>query len=432
MASEQQRFIRQIYVVSTCLALLLGGVLVGVLWVFYGRQSTVPGWWSAAGIALTAYLIVSLLVITFGVSWAVRNVLRPLSNTSIVAGRVAQGDLTVSISSVGTRRGDELTLAVRSMLQELRTLVSAIRVSAGEAAAMAQQISASTQQMSASTEEVSSTCNDLTDRATTQAGLVRSAASDAARILAIAETLAASAEESAGRNAALAQLAKQHREELDRSSSGLQALAMEIERGSEEAVALAAASTEIEKFVAQTKAIARQTHMLALNAGIEAARAGEEGKGFAVVAEEVRKLAGQAAQAATQTSDTVAIVRDRVAGARDRLLRLAKGGEAARVTAHKAAEGLSHVADEAHQIDQWGRQISESSAEVRKLIEGIAARMGEVSGGTEDVAAAAEEIAASAQELSASTEQVARSAQALAGASQSLFAQVGRFKVEES
>ena len=49
---------------------------------------------------------------------------------------------------------------------------------------------------------------------------------------------------------------------------------MEIERGSEEAVALAAASTEIEKFVAQTKAIARQTHMLALNAGI-AAQVGE-------------------------------------------------------------------------------------------------------------------------------------------------------------
>jgi hypothetical protein len=54
MASEQQRFIRQIYVVSTCLALLLGGILVGVLWVFYGRQSEAPGWWSAAGVALTA------------------------------------------------------------------------------------------------------------------------------------------------------------------------------------------------------------------------------------------------------------------------------------------------------------------------------------------------------------------------------------------
>src|SRR5262249_52830016 len=159
-------------------------------------------------------------------------------------------------------------------------------------------------------------------------------------------------------------LARGHRDELDASSSGLQRLAEEIERGAEEAGALAAASEQIEKFVIQTKAIARQTHMLALNAGIEAARAGEEGKGFAVVAEEGRKLAGQAAQSATLAAETVQMVQDRVATARERLLRLAQGGQAARDAAHKAADGLAKVADEAHQTDEWGRQISRSSGEV--------------------------------------------------------------------
>jgi methyl-accepting chemotaxis protein len=430
MANTRRLFVQRMYLTAAGLLLGLGLVVVAMLWLFYGREHAGAGFWPAMLGALAVYLIFGGLVVMFVVSWSVRNILRPLGNTVVVASRVAQGDLTVAITSTGSRDADGLTHAVGSMLKQLRGLVGAIRTSAQEAAAMAQQISSSTQQMSASTEEVSGTCNDLTDRATRQAALVRAAADDAAKILAIAEALAGSAGEAAGRNAALARLARDHRDELDQSSAGLQRLADEIAHGVEEAVALAAASEEIEKFVTQTKAIARQTHMLALNAGIEAARAGDEGRGFAVVAEEVRKLAGQAAEAATETSETVRAVVTRVSAARERLMRLAHGGQAARDTAHKAAEGLARVASEANQSDEWGRQISRSSGEVRALIEGIAGRMQEVSSGTEDVAAAAQEIAASAQQLSASTEQVAGSAHALSETAQGLFGHVGKFKLE--
>jgi methyl-accepting chemotaxis protein len=427
---DRKLFVRKMYLTAGFLVVALGMTMAGTLWLFYGREHATVDFWGPLAAALGVYLLLGFLIVTFIVSWTTRNILRPLGNTVVVATRVAQGDLTVALTSVGTQQADMLTHAVGTMVKELRGLVSAIRSSSQEAAAMAQEISSSTQQMSASTEEVSGTCNDLTDRATKQAALVRLAAEDAEKILHIAESLASSAGEAATRNAALAKLARDHRDELDVSSNELQRLAEEIELGAEEASALAEASEEIGQFVIQTKAIARQTHMLALNAGIEAARAGEEGKGFAVVAEEVRKLAGQAAQAASLTSDTVRLVQERVATARDRLLRLAQGGQAARSTAHKAAEGLARVAAEAEQTDEWSRQISRSSGEVRSLIEGIAGRMQEVSSGTEDVAAAAEEIAASAQELSASTEQVAGSSHALAETANALFGEVGKFKVE--
>ena len=378
---------------------------------------------------LLAIVFIAVTLIVFRLR---RQVVQPMEQLAAVAMRVAQGDLRETRIEVpgNSQEVRSLVGAIETMLEELRQLVGTMRVNAAEAAGMAEQISASTQQMSASTEEVSGTCNDLTERATRQAALVRATAEDGHRILAIAEQLAGSAKERTDRNAALARLARMHKGRLDASSQELNKLAEEVELGASEAEALASASAEIEKFVAQTKAIARQTHMLALNAGIEAARAGAEGRGFAVVAEEVRKLAGQAAMSATSTSDTVRNVQSRVETTRERLLRLARGGEAARDAARTAAEGLSTVANEAEANDSWTRQISGSASEVQRLVQGIGERMTDISAGTEDVAASAEEIAASAQELSASTTEIATSADHMAKTARDLDSIVARFKID--
>jgi len=373
-----------------------------------------------------------LLVVSIIVHRLRRRVVDPMQQLARIAERVSSGDLrdarvTVPGASIEVQN---LIGAIGKMVEELRQLVGTMRVNATEAAGMAEQISASTQQMSASTQEVSGTCNDLTDRATRQAALVRATAEDGHRILTIAEQLAGSAQEMTERNAALARLARMHKGRLDASSQELNKLAEEVELGASEAEALASASAEIEKFVAQTKAIARQTHMLALNAGIEAARAGAEGRGFAVVAEEVRKLAGQAAMSATSTSETVRNVQNRVETTRERLMRLARGGEAARDAARTAAEGLSTVANEAEQNDSWTRQIAGSASEVQRLVQGIGERMTDISAGTEDVAASAQEIAASAQELSASTTEIATSADHMAKTARDLDTIVARFKLD--
>jgi methyl-accepting chemotaxis protein len=283
--------------------------------------------------------------------------------------------------------------------------------------------------MTASTQEVASTTGDLTERANQQALVVRAAAEDAGKILEIAHELAAGATQAAERNAALARLARSHRERLDESTAELARLAEEIERGATEAEALATASGHIEKFITQAKVIAKQTHMLALNASIEAARAGDEGRGFSVVAEEVRKLASQAAKAATSTSDSVQSIVAQVQAARERLIRLGKGGTAAREAAHAAAVGLMNVAADAEANDQWTRRISNSAGEVRGLIEGIAGRMKEVSVGTEDYAAAAQQIASAAEQLNASTEEISASAGHLAQAAEKLTGAVGGFKL---
>src|SRR5256885_1258194 len=270
-----------------------------------------------------------------------QRITEPVKAAGAIASRVAGGDLSVTVVTQRTEAAEvgDLLSSVHTMVVALRRLVGAIRTAADEAAAMATEISASTEQMSASTEEMTATCQDLTKRAAEQAHLVHGAADDAAKILHIATALAAGAEDSVRRNAAVADIARRHKDVLDQSTAQLAKLAEEVERGAKEAAALAQASAEIQKFVVQAKAIATQTNMLALNAAIEAARAGPQGRGFAVVADEVRKLASVAAAAAGGTGDTVRGVLARVEATRERLAPPPPGGAPARAAAHAAAPG---------------------------------------------------------------------------------------------
>ena len=360
-----------------------------------------------------------------------RRILTPLRDAERLAARVARGDLT-EIPDVSHARDDEvgrLTRALAAMVTGLRDVVGQIRAAASESSAVANEISAAAEEMSASTLEVSGTTTDLTERATRQAALAREAAEAAGQIREIAQTLAEGAQQAADRNASLVKLAQLNRERLGTSSDELAKLSIEVEQGTAEAEALREASAEIQKFVTQTKAIAAQTHMLALNAGIEAARAGEHGRGFAVVADEVRKLARQAEAAATTTQQTVGHVLRRVEETHRRLLRLAKGGTAARDAAQLSSQEMVRLTEEAEESDAWTRSISASADDVFQLLEGMSGKMGEINAATEEYAAAAEEIAASTEQLSATTQELAAVAHTLEDAAGRLTSEVKRFDV---
>ncbi|PYO97015.1 MAG: hypothetical protein DMD60_08405 [Gemmatimonadetes bacterium] len=388
---------------------------------------------TAAGIVLwTVVLFATTLALLFAFWRRLnRRVTEPVKAAGAIASRVAGGDLSVTVVSepTGAAEVGDLLSSVHTMVVALRRLVGAIRTAADEAAAMATEISASTEEMSASTAEMSATCQDLTKRAAEQAQLVRAGADDATKILQIATILAAGAEDSVRRNAAVADVARRNKEVLDQSTEHLAQLAEEVNRGAAEAEALARASSEIQKFVTQAKAVATQTNMLALNAAIEAARAGPQGRGFAVVADEVRKLASVAAAGATETADTVRGVLTRVQAMRDRLTQLAQGTGVARDAAQTAAQGLGTVAAEAQASDVWGREIAKMAGEMRTLVEEISARLGSVAQGTETLLASAEQIAASSEEQSASTEEIASSANQLAEAADKLTGAVKSFRL---
>ncbi len=411
--------------------LLYGAGAVALLFVFVGwitRSQPSPAFIWAAGVIVTAVELYALFSLSRRLS---RELTEPMRAAGTIASRIAGGDLSVTVSTHGAEASEvaELLSSVHAMVGALRRLVGAIRTAADEAAAMATEISASTEEMSASAQETAATSQDVSRRAGEQSQLVRAAADDAARILQIAAKLAQGADEAARRNADLSALARRHKEGLDQSTAQLAKFADEVAKGADEAKTLAQASERIQTFVAQTKAVATQTNMLALNAAIEAARAGPQGRGFAVVADEVRKLASVAAAAAGDTGETVRAVLARVQGIRDRLVRLAAGGVAAREASQTAAQGLTTVASEANANDSWSRDIAQSASELKSLVEEIATRLGTVAEQTDTLLASAEELAASGEEQSASTQEIASSANQLAEAADRLTGAVKSFRL---
>ncbi len=87
---------------------------------------------------------------------------------------------------------------------------------------------------------------------------------------------------------------------------------------------LEASSQKVNEIIQVIDSIAFQTNILALNASVEAARAGEHGRGFAVVASEVRSLATKTSNSSKEIRTMIEDIASRIAQGADQAL---KNGE---------------------------------------------------------------------------------------------------------
>ncbi|GGK51027.1 hypothetical protein GCM10011322_42630 [Salinarimonas ramus] len=360
-----------------------------------------------AAVGLLSAVAALAAVIVFGVT-------KPLSRITSGMGRLAQGDLDVSVE--GAERKDEIGALAKALDVFKANALEARRLTAEQqaeneakmrrAAALdaltkefENKVTALTQGLSSAATEMEATAQSMTgiaDQANTQTMTVASAAGQASAnvqtVAAASEELAASIQEITSQVASSSRIAGKAQDDAKRTDATVRSLASQTEK--------------IGSVVALINDIAGQTNLLALNATIEAARAGEAGRGFAVVAAEVKELAGQTSKATEEigaqiseiqnaTQDVVAVIQEIAATI----------GEMAAISTSVAAA-----------MEQQGAATQE-----------IARNVQEAARGTEQVTGSIERVRQGAGETGAAASQVLTSAQELARHSSSLGAEVGSF-----
>ncbi len=320
--------------------------------------------------------LVSAAVCALLAMWAVRSVTQPLREGIETLGRVAQGDLTVTVD---TQRGDEigqLLRAIGHLRQSLTSIVANVRSNAQSVATASAEIAQGNQDLSRRTEQQASELQHTSATMVTLGETVGHNADSAQE----ANHLATGASEAATRGGNVVSQVVETMREISRSSD------------------------KISEIIGVIDSIAFQTNILALNAAVEAARAGEQGRGFAVVASEVRSLAQRSAGAAREIKDLI-------------------------------TNSANHVGHGNTLVNQAGQNMQEILASIQRLgglMAEISSASREQSQSVNQVTQAVTEIDRSTQQNAALVEQGAASAESLKTQAVQLVESVAMFKLENA
>ncbi len=293
-------------------------------------------------------IIIGFIAVIFGVlvSWYItRQITRPVLNNLAVAERIADGDLSGSITSDRNDELGQLTASMARMNAKLRTIISDVRDCVGTVASSAAKIAMGNTDLSSRTEQQTT-------------AVVETAAS--------MEQLTSTVKNNAENAKHASLIAGEATQNAHQGGEVMKNVVTTMD-------AISSSSKKISDITAVINSIAFQTNILALNAAVEAARAGEQGRGFAVVASEVRSLSQRSSQAAKEIAMLIGESVSRI--------------DAGSALVAQAGDTMKQIVASVMRVNDIMGEISSASEEQSQGIEQIARAIGELDTTTQQNAA---------------------------------------------
>lgn len=309
------------------------------------------------------------------------------------AGKVAGGDLTVTVGANGDQDLQLLSENLNSMVagladisQKVRGGVQGIRTSTSEILAAVNQHTASASQQSTAINQTSTTVNE---------------------IRAASEQTADKAKEVAEQAKSSVRVSDEGTQAVETIARSMEEIRERVEAIARDILTLSEQTQQIGEITATVNDLADQSNILALNASIEAAKAGEQGKGFAVVATEVRNLAEQSKAATAQVRRILGDIQQATTAAVLATERGTKVVEEGLALSDRAGEGIRSLTETIRQASHAAQQIAASAHEQSVGMDQIADAMRDVNDGTTQFVAGARQSQQAAEDLDTLSENLA-------------------------